>query len=106
MRRLAFLILTAALLSATSSAQAAADVLTRVRHNGLVRCAIDMTPGFSQITPTGDAQGFDIDFCRAIAAATLGDASRIAVQRINTANKFKAVANGEVDVAFGMATWT
>jgi len=82
------------------------DVLARVRHDGVVRCAVDMTPGFTQIAASGDAQGFDIDFCRAIAAATLGDSRRIAIQRINTANKYQAVADGSVDVAFGMASWT
>ena len=96
---LAFLLL-------TSESEAAEDVLARVRHDGVVRCAIDMTPGFTQIDAKGDAHGFDVDFCRAVAAATLGDASRIALQRVNTANKFQAVADGSVDVAFGMASWT
>ena len=89
-----------------SRAAAAEGVLARVRHDGVVRCAVDMTPGFTQIDGSGDAHGFDVDFCRAIAAATLGDASRIAIQRVNTANKFQAVADGSVDVAFGMASWT
>lgn len=84
----------------------AEDVLARVRHNGEVRCAVDMTPGFTQINANGEAQGFDIDFCRAIAAAVLGDARRIAIQRISTANKYQAVATGDVDVGFGMASWT
>ena len=94
------------LMIALGSAAQADDVLTRVRHAGVVRCAVDMTPGFTQIAASGDAQGFDIDFCRAIAAATLGDSHRIAIQRINSANKYKAVAEGSVDVAFGMASWT
>jgi general L-amino acid transport system substrate-binding protein len=96
----------AILLMALTSAAQAEDVLSRVRHDGVVRCAVDMTPGFTQIAASGDAQGFDIDFCRAIAAATLGDSSRIAIQRINSANKYQAVAEGSVDVAFGMASWT
>ncbi len=89
-----------------SPVKAAEDVLARVRHNGVVRCAVDMTPGFTQIDKSGEPYGFDIDFCRAIAAATLGDSSRIAIQRINSANKYQAVAEGSVDVAFGMASWT
>ncbi len=89
-----------------SIAARAEDVLARVRHDGVVRCAVDMTPGFTQIAASGDAQGFDIDFCRAIAAAVLGDSRRIAIQRINTANKYQALADGTIDVAFGMASWT
>ena len=93
-------------LALASPGEAAEDVLARVRHNGVVRCAVDMTPGFTQIDSQGEPHGFDVDFCRAVAAATLGDASRIAVQRINTANKFQALAEGSVDVGFGMASWT
>ncbi len=94
------------LLTAPGWAARAEDVLARVRHDGVVRCAVDMTPGFTQIAANGDAQGFDIDFCRAIAAAALGDSTRIAIQRINSANKYRAVADGSVDVAFGMASMT
>lgn len=93
-------------LALASPGDAAEDVLARVRHNGVVRCAVDMTPGFTQIDSHGEPHGFDVDFCRAIAAATLGDSGHIAVQRINTANKFQAVAEGTVDVAFGMTSWT
>lgn len=87
-------------------ATAAEDILARVTKNGTVRCAVDMTPGFSQVSPTGEVQGFDIDFCRTVAAAVLGDANRISIQRISTGNKFKAVTTGDVDIALGMATWT
>lgn len=96
----------AILLMVLGGAVKAEDVLARVRHDGVVRCAVDMTPGFTQIAVNGDAQGFDIDFCRAIAAATLGDSHRIAIQRISSANKYQAIADGLVDVAFGMASWT
>lgn len=89
-----------------AASHAAPDVLARVKQNGAVRCAIDMTPGFTKISANGEASGFDIDFCRAIAAATLGDSHRIAVQRISSAEKYRAVAAGDVDVAFGMASWT
>ena len=94
------------LLLTLGSATNAEDVLARVRHDGVVRCAVDMTPGFTQIAATGDALGFDIDYCRALAAATLGDSHRIAIQRINSANKYQALVDGGVDVAFGMASWT
>jgi general L-amino acid transport system substrate-binding protein len=89
-----------------ASAQAGEDVLARVRHNGQLRCAVDMTPGFSQIASNGEATGFDVDFCRAVAAAALGDPSLIATQRISSANKYKAVSSGEVDLGLGMSTWT
>ncbi|MCQ4348270.1 amino acid ABC transporter substrate-binding protein [Pseudomonas stutzeri] len=85
---------------------AAADVLERVRGQGVVRCAVDGTPGFGGIDAEGRPSGFDVDFCRAVAAAVLGDSQAVEIERINTANKFRALVRGEVDVAFGMATWT
>jgi len=90
----------------SSASQAGEDVLSRVRHNNQVRCAVDLTPGFSQINDNGEAAGFDVDFCRAVAAAALGDARKISTQRISTANKYKAVSGGEVDLGLGMSTWT
>ncbi len=65
-----------------------------------------MTPGFSGISENGTATGFDVDFCRAVAAAALGDANAIRTSRVSTRHKFDAVRDGELDVAFGMTTWT
>lgn len=91
---------------AAAAAPASADILERVRDRGAVRCAVDGTPGFGNVDPDGRAIGFDVDFCRAVAAAVLGRADAVQIERINTANKFKALVRGEVDIAFGMATWT
>lgn len=90
----------------TLSGAAVADVLERVRAHGVVRCAVDGTPGFGGIDPQGRPSGFDVDFCRGVAAAVLGDSEAVEIERINTANKFQALVRGEVDIAFGMATWT
>ena len=86
---------------------AAEPTLERVRAAGALRCAVDYTPGFSGVAgPTGRPAGLDVDVCRAIAAAVLGDASAVEPLRVNTANKFKGLMSGELDVALGMATWT
>jgi general L-amino acid transport system substrate-binding protein len=103
-----------ATLAAAPSTQAAAapaegaaqSTLERVRAAGVVTCGIDATPGFSGIDSVGNPTGFDVDFCRAIAAATLGNADAIQTRRISTANKFDALVRGDIDVAFGMTTWT
>lgn len=93
------------LLAAAPAAGAA--TLDRVRANGVVRCAVDFTPGFSGVAPaTGRPAGLDVEICRAVAAAALGDAAAIEPLRVNTANKFKGVVAGELDIALGMATWT
>lgn len=85
---------------------ARADTVERVLERGAVRCAVDGTPGFGSIDAQGRAIGMDVDFCRAVAAAVLGSGEAVEIERINTANKFKALDRGEVDIAFGMATWT
>lgn len=90
----------------TCAAASAEGVLERVKRSGVVRCGIDQTPGFSAVDAAGRPYGFDIDFCRAIAAAVLGSPDAIEPARVNTANKFKGLVDGDLDVAFGMTTWT
>ena len=90
--------------SGVSSARA--DVLERVRERGAVRCAAGWGTGFSDMNSAGRPAGFDVDFCRAVAAAVLGKADAVEIERIDTANKYQALARGEVDIVFGMATWT
>lgn len=83
-----------------------ADVLDRVRKHGAVRCAAGWGTGFSSLDGAGQPAGFDVDFCRAVAAAVLGKADAVEIERIDTANKYQALARNEVDIAFGLATWT
>jgi general L-amino acid transport system substrate-binding protein len=90
--------------SGVSSARA--DVLERVRERGAVRCAAGWGTGFSDMNSAGRPAGFDVDFCRAVAAAVLGKADAVEIERIDTANKYQALARGEVDIVFGIATWT
>ena len=89
-----------------SASSAWADVLDRVRKHGAVRCAAGWSTGFSGMDKAGRPTGFDVDFCRAVAAAVLGKADAVEIERIDTANKYQALARGEVDIVFGMATWT
>lgn len=91
----------------TAGTAAAETTLERVRALGALRCAVDYTPGFSGIERgTGRPAGLDVDVCRAVAAAVLGDAGAIEPLRVNTSNKFKGLIEGELDLALGMATWT
>ena len=83
-----------------------ADVLERVRKQGAVRCAAGWGTGFSGLDSAGRPAGFDVDFCRAVAAAVLGKADAVEVEQIDTTYKYQALAHGEVDIVFGMATWT
>lgn len=85
---------------------AAADTLTEVRERGAVRCAVDGTTGFGGLAADGRPAGLDVAVCRAVAAAVLGSAEAVRIERINTANKFQALVDNEVDIALGMVTHT
>jgi len=87
-------------------APAAAGVRERVETRGHVVCGVDHSPGFSGFDEMGRPRGFEVDFCRAIAAAVLGDAERFRTLRISTSTKFQALLDGEIDLALGMSTWT
>lgn len=95
----------AALCAGTGTVQAG-PVLERVTRHGEVRCGVDLTPGFSGVDADGNAHGFEVDVCRAVAAAVLGSPDAVSIRRVNTAGKFAALVTGDIDIAFGMTTWT
>lgn len=83
------------------------SVLDSVKSAGTVRCGTrDALPGFAVLTPEGDHEGFDSDFCRAIAAAVLGDAEAVEHVDVETADRFTALQSGEIDVLVRNTTWT
>ncbi|MCY3662510.1 MAG: amino acid ABC transporter substrate-binding protein [bacterium] len=81
--------------------------LAEVRARGSVRCGVrDALPGFSFLTPDGEHEGFDADFCRVIAAAVLGDAGAVDFVNVQTADRFTALQSGEIDVLVRNVTFT
>ena len=83
------------------------STLDAVIANDSVRCGTrDALPGFAVLTPEGDHVGFDSDFCRAIAAAVLGDAEKVEMVDLETADRFTALQSGEIDVLVRNTTWT
>jgi general L-amino acid transport system substrate-binding protein len=83
------------------------STLDAVREAGVVRCGTrDELPGFAFLDESGDHVGFDSDFCRAIAAAVLGDANAVEMVDLETADRFTALQSGEIDVLVRNTTWT
>ncbi|MBP6787363.1 MAG: amino acid ABC transporter substrate-binding protein [Candidatus Promineofilum sp.] len=80
----------------------------QVVERGVLRCAGNQSvPGFGYINPdTNEFEGFDIDFCKAVAAAVLGDATAIEVRPTTANERFPVLQAGEVDVLFRNTTWT
>ena len=79
------------------------DVLAR----GELKCGVkDSQPGFGFLEPDGSFSGFDIEICRAVAAAVLGDAGKVQYVPATAANRFELLASREVDVLIRTTTWT
>jgi general L-amino acid transport system substrate-binding protein len=57
-------------------------------------------------TPSGDHVGFDADFCKVVAAAVLGDATKVEFVDLETADRFTALQSGTIDVLIRNTTWT
>ncbi len=91
----------------TMEAPAAASRLDAVRERGHLICASrNDVPGYGSVDEAGNNVGFDIDLCRAIAAAVLGDPDAIEIRLITAAERGPTVQSGEVDVLVRTVTWT
>lgn len=86
---------------------AAAGTLDEVRSRGSLRCGVNPgLLGFAAKTAEGDWAGFDVDFCRAVAAAVLGDRAKVEFVPLNTQERFDKLKSGAVDILARNTTWT
>lgn len=86
---------------------ASAGTLDDVRANGELRCVVSTgLAGFAYTDENGVYQGFDADFCRATAAAVLGDASKVKFVPATGKTRFTILNSGEGDVLWRNTTWT
>ncbi|WP_269932068.1 amino acid ABC transporter substrate-binding protein [Aminobacter sp. HY435] len=84
-----------------------ADTLDIVKQRGTVTCGVSQgVAGFSAPDDAGKWSGFDIDICRAVAAAVLGDADKVSYVPLSTKERFTAVQSGSVDLLSRQTTWT
>lgn len=82
-------------------------LLAEVRSRGTLNCGInDAVPGFGVLGEDGDFTGFDVDFCRVIAAAVLGDAEAVELIPIGVEQRFTSLQSGEIDVLSRNTTWS
>ena len=81
--------------------------LQEVKDRGKVICASrDDVPGYGGIDAAGNNVGFDIDLCRALATAVLGDPNAIEIRLITAAERGPTIQSGEVDMLVRTVTWT
>jgi general L-amino acid transport system substrate-binding protein len=92
---------------ALSGSFAAAATLDDVKERGTLNCGVNTgLVGFAAPDANGDWQGFDVDLCRAIAGAVLGDPTAVEFIPVSTKTRFTALASGEVDLLSRNTTWT
>jgi general L-amino acid transport system substrate-binding protein len=109
-RRLSRTVATFALGFAVSESQidSIGSKLEEVRDRGVLNCGVDDGQhGFAeQDLNTGAWMGFEVDLCRAYAAAFLGDADRVNFVPLTTVQRFDALVEGEVDILIRNTSWT
>jgi general L-amino acid transport system substrate-binding protein len=83
------------------------STLAVVQARGSLKCGVNAgQPGFGSIDANGAPIGFDVDFCRAVAAAVLGDATAVEFIALTADQRLPALQTGEIDVLSRNTTWT
>lgn len=85
----------------------AQTTLEKVKARGKLVCGVNTgLAGFSSVGSDGTWHGFDVDYCRALAAATFDDASKVEFRPLSAQARFTALQSGEIDVLSRNTTWT
>ena len=81
--------------------------LAMIKSRGKLICGVDgKLPGFSFVSSNGQYSGLDVEICRAVAAAVLGDPTKVEYRDLNSSERFAALASGEVDMLSRNTTYT
>jgi general L-amino acid transport system substrate-binding protein len=116
LKRVALLVIVAALSAGAVGFVAAQDaqpaqvgpITQRVIDRGELICGANASglAGFATVNDAGEWEGFDVDICRAIAAAILGDASKVSFRPLEAGERQAAIQSEEIDVMSRNTTWT
>ena len=90
-----------------TGAQTGDSRLEEVIARGTLNCGVNETlPGFGSKDEAGAFVGFDVDLCRAVAAAVLGDSEAVEYTALTAAQRFEALSSGSIDMLSRNTTWT
>lgn len=82
-------------------------ILKKVLQRGVLHCGVNgKLSGFGFLDPEGRMTGFDIDICRAVAAALFDDPEKIRYTPLSAPQRFTALQSGEIDLLSRNTTWT
>ena len=85
----------------------AGKTLDAIKQRGQLICGVNTgLAGFSAADSQGNWSGLDVDVCKAIAAAILGDANKVKWVPLNAQQRFTALQSGEIDILSRNTTWT
>jgi general L-amino acid transport system substrate-binding protein len=91
---------------AASAALSSAQTLSVIKQRGMLICGVsEGVIGFSSETDKG-WEGFDVDLCRALAAAVFNDPNEVRYVPLNAEDRFTALQTGAIDVLSRNSTWT
>ncbi len=95
------------LLLVVGLSQVSAGTLEEVKARGMLRCGVNgALPGLSFKDEAGNWSGLDVDFCRAVATAALGDAGKVELIPLDYRERLDALRQGQVDLLSRNTTWT
>lgn len=81
--------------------------LKTIQDRGTLICGVNnQVPGFGFVDSSGAFSGFDVDYCKALAAAIFNDVSKIEYRPVTAEQRFAALQSGEIDVLVRNTTWT
>lgn len=90
-----------------TQALAQGKTLDAVKQRGVLNCGVNVgLAGFGTPDDKGNWTGLDVDYCKALAAAVLGDTKKIKYVPTTAKERFTALQSGEIDVLIRNSTWT
>ena len=93
--------------TAADGAESRGDTIALIQERDMLRCGVtDTLPGFGFRNPDGSYSGFDVEFCKALAAAVLDDPDKVEYVAASSSARFELLAAGQVDVLVRVTTIT
>ncbi len=106
-RKFQYLIGVAFALMIVAGIAQAGVTLDTIQKKKFIKCGVNIgISGFSNLDKQGNWTGFDVDFCKAIAAAVFGDADKVKYIPLTAKERFLALQSGEIDILSRNTTWT
>ena len=106
-RTLLATVCTASVLALAAAPAQAGKTVDAIKSRGQLICGVNTgLAGFAAADSQGNWSGLDVDVCKAIAAAMLGDASKVKYVPLNAQQRFTALQSGEIDILSRNTTWT